>query len=555
MVMRMRIGVCALVAILALWAGADAFAQTPSAGVFDDVMTAYQSRVGAWESVVKYHATNLYWGLVLMSMVWTFGLLALKRADLGEFLTEFIKFVATVGFFFWILDNGPVFANAIIASMRQIAGDASGLGSGVSAQTLLDAGFSVADLVFKASSITAPVDSAVLMILGVACLLMCAYVGTCVVVTMIGAWILAYAGIFYLGFGGGRWTTDIAINYYKAVLQIGGQLMTAILLIGIGIDIVTTTTGSLGTTVTLHGIAVLLVVMLVFCVLIVTVPGMVGTVVAGGQIHTPLGGGFGGGGLGAGVGMMGAGLGAAALGGNMIGAGLTNAMAGAMAAGGGANAVMAAFGAASEAAKTGSGMFEGGAWGGGGNAAVQALGQAAQYTAEAGRQLGEAGFHMGKEAVSAAWNEKSGEFSDGVNKSVGSRLGEQIKGPSGDGGSTEKAAMLNAVSAFDPNGGEGGSTTPGWRDVLAPGASGSAGNGVTMGRPGGGPGGGASLDRSGTTPWMATTGGVLGLSPEQIESAQKSYAAWRDQGGQHSFTNYVEYVQEQEARRRGGGNG
>ncbi|MGS0066676.1 type IV secretion system protein, partial [Escherichia coli] len=32
------------------------------------------------------------------------------------------------------------------------------------------------------------------------------------------AWILLYAGVFFLGFGGSRWTSDMAINYYKTVL-------------------------------------------------------------------------------------------------------------------------------------------------------------------------------------------------------------------------------------------------------------------------------------------------------------------------------------------------
>ena len=30
-------------------------------------------------------------------------------------------------------------------------------------------------------------------------------------------WILAYAGIFFLGFGGSRSTSEMAINYYKTV--------------------------------------------------------------------------------------------------------------------------------------------------------------------------------------------------------------------------------------------------------------------------------------------------------------------------------------------------
>ena len=34
---------------------------------------------------------------------------------------------------------------------------------------------------------------------------------------LIGSWILAYAGIFFLGFGGARWTSDMALNYFRTV--------------------------------------------------------------------------------------------------------------------------------------------------------------------------------------------------------------------------------------------------------------------------------------------------------------------------------------------------
>jgi type IV secretion system protein TrbL len=47
-------------------------------------------------------------------------------------------------------------------------------------------------------------------------------------------WVLAYGGVFFLGFGGSRWTSDMAINYYKTVLGVAAQLMAMVLLVGIG---------------------------------------------------------------------------------------------------------------------------------------------------------------------------------------------------------------------------------------------------------------------------------------------------------------------------------
>ena len=52
------------------------------------------------------------------------------------------------------------------------------------------------------------------------------------------AWVLAYAGVIFLGFGGSYWTKDMAVNYFKTVLGIGASLMTMTLLIGIGQSII-----------------------------------------------------------------------------------------------------------------------------------------------------------------------------------------------------------------------------------------------------------------------------------------------------------------------------
>ena len=82
-----------------------------------------------WSTNITKHATWLFWCLVSISMIWTFGQMALRKADLGEFFAEFVRFTIFTGFFWWLLSNGPNYANTIIQSLRQIAGEATGRGS------------------------------------------------------------------------------------------------------------------------------------------------------------------------------------------------------------------------------------------------------------------------------------------------------------------------------------------------------------------------------------------------------------------------------------------
>jgi type IV secretion system protein TrbL len=76
-------------------------------------------------------------------MVWTFGMMLLRKADIGDFFAEFTRFIIFTGFYFWLLTNavsGHNIAGTIIASMQQLGGTAAGLPSGASHSSIMDTG-------------------------------------------------------------------------------------------------------------------------------------------------------------------------------------------------------------------------------------------------------------------------------------------------------------------------------------------------------------------------------------------------------------------------------
>ena len=66
-----------------------------------------KTNASLWASIIESVATRLFWTLALISMVWTFGMMALRKADIGEFFAELIRFTVFTGFFWWLLINGP----------------------------------------------------------------------------------------------------------------------------------------------------------------------------------------------------------------------------------------------------------------------------------------------------------------------------------------------------------------------------------------------------------------------------------------------------------------
>jgi type IV secretion system protein TrbL len=316
----------------------DAHAAIDNAGVMDNVLDRYSAAAAGWADVITNAATWLFWTLVLISMVWTFGMMALRRADIAEFFAEFVRFTIFTGFFWWLLINGPYFASSIYRSLRQLAGAATGLGNALSPSGIVDIGFEIFDKVLDQSSLWTPVDSAVGILMALGILVILALVSINMLLLLVAGWILAYGGVFFLGFGGSRWTTDMAINYYKTVLGVAAQLMAMVLLVGIGKTFLDDYYNSMSVGISIKEMGVLLIVTIILLVLVNKIPSLIAGIITGASVG------------GAGIGSFGAGvaLGAAGMATAVAATGGAAIAAGASSAAGGVAAIKAAFSKANE---------------------------------------------------------------------------------------------------------------------------------------------------------------------------------------------------------------
>lgn len=427
-----------LALFLCLWS-ASVSAAIDNSNILDTVLEKYASAASGWASIIVKHATWLFWTLVVISMVWTFGIMALKRADLGEFFAEFIRFIMFTGFFWWLLTNGPAFANSIINSMRQIGGEATGLGPSLSPSSIVDIGFDILFRVLDESSVWEPVDSLVGIVIAAIILVILALVGINMLLLLASAWILAYGGVFFLGFGGSRWTSDMAINYYKTVLGLGTQLFAMVLLVGIGKTIIEQYYTQMSAGVSLKEMAVMLVVAIVLLVLTNKVPQLISGIITGASVG---GAGIGSFGAGMAVGAAGMAAAAAATGGAAIAAGATQAA-------GGLQAVLAAANKASEgsggggAASAVSSMVSG--LGGGGESGASSGGEQGGSSPLASAMGGEGGNGESASASgSSSDSDDAGSLSGDDSANSGSSSGTSSSSadtsqPSGSSGSSSQS--------------------------------------------------------------------------------------------------------------------
>ncbi|MDR1744514.1 MAG: P-type conjugative transfer protein TrbL [Planctomycetota bacterium] len=211
-------------------------AAAADAKILDAAIDRYMDAAEQWEPRIKQAARKMFWLLATVSMVFTFAFMfARGNVGLGDFFGEFLRFVVTVGFFYWLLDNGSAIARSVIQSFGQLGLEASSTyQADLSPSNLIS--FAL-ELIGRACSTFGEQDyatSIVALLLSIAVAVLFAMIAAMMVQLLCTAWVLVYAGTIMLGFGGGRWTQDIAINYFKTVLGLALQTFTFCLLVGIG---------------------------------------------------------------------------------------------------------------------------------------------------------------------------------------------------------------------------------------------------------------------------------------------------------------------------------
>ncbi|HIF5859357.1 P-type conjugative transfer protein TrbL [Vibrio alginolyticus] len=323
------------VVVIFLLPGVAVADELSSSGVMNDVLSRFHGATSMWGPTIEAAATRLFWTLVIISMVITFGFMLLRKADIGEFFAEFIRFTLFTGFYWWLLSNathGMNIAGTIVDSLQQLGADAGGLSSSkLGPSSILDMGFELYDKTVEATSELSwrQFPTALMMeLMALAVLVVLAIVSVNLLLLLTASWILLYAGVFFLGFGGSRWTSDIAINYYKAILGLAAQLLAMVLIVAIGKQFLVDYHNQMSSeNMASQELAVMLVISLILLFLVDKVPPMLSGLVSGGSVGST------------GVGSFGAG---AAVGATMTAAsmGVSGAkMAGSAVLGGAANAV------------------------------------------------------------------------------------------------------------------------------------------------------------------------------------------------------------------------
>jgi len=211
-------------------------------GSLDSIVDLYRNSAASWGPTLRNYALGLFGILALIEVGYSFIKMAIRGADLGDFLAELVGRMMFIGFFLWLLLNSGQFSEDIINSFRQAgnaAAQAGGGSGGVRPSDIFEAGMDMATRVMDAMKdsgwgLEQMGEKIMLGICAIVLALCFALMAAFLILALVEAYIVMSAGTLLLGFGGSRFTKDFAIKQMTYCVSVGAKLFVIQLLVGIG---------------------------------------------------------------------------------------------------------------------------------------------------------------------------------------------------------------------------------------------------------------------------------------------------------------------------------
>lgn len=212
----------------------------PALAQTGQVLTELENQVSAaakgWETTIMEAARSLFWILagieVGIAAVW----LAIQAASLDSWFAELVRRIMFIGFFAFVLAQGPTFAKAVVDSLFQI-----GSGSGTASPAeVFDAGIRVAAQMSEQAKFGVFEDNglAIAAVLAMGIVVICfSLVAAIFVAVMVEMYVGLLAGMIMLGLGGSSYTKDFAVRYLVYAFGVGMKLMALVMISKIGSEV------------------------------------------------------------------------------------------------------------------------------------------------------------------------------------------------------------------------------------------------------------------------------------------------------------------------------
>lgn len=230
----------ALAGLGALSLAHPAAAQTATNNL-NTIVDTYKSHFASVQTTLQNDALSLFWLLAGIEFTWAIIKLALTGADFGEWLSTIVQQIMFIGFFYAVLTNSVTWGGYIVDSFRQAGNAAATAGGGqssMSPQDIFNTGVNIATIILSKLDLWKPAQSIAFALSGIIILICFALIAAMMILTLVVAYGIVAMGVLFMGFGGSRWTKELAIKIVMAVMGVGAKLFVMEIIVGIGASMI-----------------------------------------------------------------------------------------------------------------------------------------------------------------------------------------------------------------------------------------------------------------------------------------------------------------------------
>lgn len=215
-------------------------ASQPALAQEGSILTSLQNQITSaakgWETTVMDAARSLFWILATIEIGIAAVWLALQTASLDSWFAELVRRIMFVGFFAFVLAQGPTFSKAVVDSLFEI-----GAGGGTASPAdVFNAGLTVATRMSEKVQFGLFEDNALAISAAfamIATVVAFSLVAAIFVSVMVEMYLGLLAGMIMLGLGGSSYTKDFAIRYLVYAFSVGMKLMALVMISRIGSEV------------------------------------------------------------------------------------------------------------------------------------------------------------------------------------------------------------------------------------------------------------------------------------------------------------------------------
>ncbi|EOJ0499152.1 P-type conjugative transfer protein TrbL [Campylobacter coli] len=245
----------------------------------DGILSLIGNGILSWTPLIKTACLWVFWTLVVIDLVWTFGLKALSGFEFGDFIATLIKKIMYIGIFLFLF-NIDQWLQIIFNSFSQLATSVNN-GISITPQNIIERALNLVGKIIQSIDFWSPGDSILKVVAGVIILIAFVLMAIDLLIVYLKFFLMNVIVFFALALGGLSHFKQIGLNPIMTAIKVGVELFMIQGLMALSITMIDVINNEITQKSTADVILQILVVALIFCMITKMVPGIIEAVFNG----------------------------------------------------------------------------------------------------------------------------------------------------------------------------------------------------------------------------------------------------------------------------------